>query len=289
MLRWWSLVVGLFSGSSPDGAERVGATGDTGSVADTGSADTGLAPSQPRAIVLVVDMSCSMMGSDPTAPVQWARAGTLAFLDTLEQTPRAGDMVGLAMFAEYAVSTPTPGWPNGRAIQTNTPPVSARPWAPLWDVETRGAASRRLFRGVCDTMQGTRCQTADAPDYEIVATGGTWAIHPTRALIGATTNPQPALLQGVNELLDKTDSSVYRGIVFLSDGVPNVGGGTGGAILAVDEAWRNDIHVWSVLFDYGFGDPTFMQSLVRGDGTFLSTAVAEDLPDLYRDIALALP
>lgn len=261
-----------------DDTATLGSTGDTG------------APAQARAFMLVVDMSCSMMGGTPDAPVNWARAAQLTFLDTFEQDPRPGDMLGLSMFATYAVTFPTPGAPSGTRVLTDTPTVYERPWAPLADVGLRGGGLRRLFRGVCDTgVTGGTCRTADAPDYEVVAVGGTLAPHPTSGILGRYTNPQPAMLQAVNELTDKAGAH-YRGMVFLSDGVPNVGGGTTGASYAAIAAWAEDIHVWTVMVSpTGFGDPAFMQSLVRGDGEFLSTSVPSELPDLYAGIAESIP
>ncbi|MCB9684872.1 MAG: VWA domain-containing protein [Alphaproteobacteria bacterium] len=273
-------------------AHTGGHTGDTGPIGHTGgTGDTGTAPSPPRAIMLVVDMSSSMMGTSPDAAVQWARAANLTFLDALEQTPRGGDMLGMALFATYATSPPTPAAPTGIAIRTDTPSVSQRPWAPLADVSGQGAELRRLFRGICDTGSSlARCRTADAPDYELVTTGGTWAPHPTRDTIETMTNPQPALLQAVNELVEKTDAATtYRGILFLSDGVPNAGGGEDGTTMAVDEAWANGIHVWSVLVHNGSFNDAFLRSLVRGDGTFHGTSQTWFLPTIYEGIAAELP
>ncbi len=268
---------------------------------------------QLRAIMLAVDMSCSMMGSASSVrAVDYNRLGALTFLDYFVEHPQEGDMIGMSMFAQFANRTPTGPYPYGQKVSSDFPAVTTdRPWAPLALVEDDEAVLRPRFMGICNTDAGTpdsryptnaQCRVGGAPNYNLVYAGGTVVARPRQDTngglagtgngIGRSTNPEPAVRQAVNELVDKTDGRYFRGIVFMSDGVPNVPDedtAKADALAAADLAWENDISIWSMLYHNGTFDDAFMQDMVRGSGYFLSSPDAADLPAMYEQVAKSIP
>lgn len=236
---------------------------------------------QERAIVLVQDMSCSMMDATTTSAVNISRLANQSFLTYLVTHPQEGDMLGLAMFAQQAVRPPATGTPAGTATNSFT----TLPWAPLVLVDGNINLLRDRIDGICNTQNATQpCPLSGAN-------------HPTTATIGSCTNPEPALGQAINELKTKTDDTYFRGIVFMSDGVPNcnASGGTNitdatnRAYAQATAAWNEDISIWSILYHNGEFDPSFMDAMVRGSGFSQISPEAADLPAMYEEVAKSLP
>jgi hypothetical protein len=240
---------------------------------------------QLRAIMLVMDMSCSMMTGNvkqTKSPVNVGRAANVGFLDYLVSNPQLGDQLGLSMFAQFANRTPTAKTPAGTRVATNYPArVADPPWLPLSPLETQEKLIRQRLNGICDTAvpESTLC-VADAP-------------HPVTATIGSTTNPAPAMFQAINELTDraKVNATYFKGMLFFSDGWPNGGLGAAGGVEAANLAWKNDIYVWTILFANGGGDPAYMKSLVRGAPLAFSQTSQKvgDMPAMYQAVAKSLP
>jgi hypothetical protein len=83
----------------------------------------------------------------------------------------------------------------------------------------------------------------------------------------------------------------------MSDGLPNCVGfqnfnepaATANAYAAANNAWVNDISIWSILFHNGSFDASFMQAMVRGIGFYQASPDASQLPEMYRQVARSLP
>lgn len=222
---------------------------------------------QMRAVMLVIDMSCSMMYS-PGQAVQDSRAGAIAFLDYITERPQGGDKFGVAMFAQYG--TLSAG--NGSPWRTLVP--TTEPWVPLDFIASKKSDMYLGLDGICNTLYATNCGTANAP-------------HPRSSDIGEMTYPGIAIEQAKNQLVNKTSDAYFRGMVVMSDGLPNWG--TINAVTAVDSAWANDIHVWTIVFHNGSFNATFMASLVRGIGFSQISPSSADLPAMYEQVAASLP
>jgi hypothetical protein len=236
---------------------------------------------QERAIMLVQDMSCSMMDSTTTSAVNISRLANQTFLSYLMSHPQEGDMLGLAMFAQLAARPPASGTPAGSGTNTFT----TVPWAPLLLVDGNASLLHVRIDGICNTQTTTQpCPISGQ-------------YHPTTATIGSCTNPEPALGQAINELTTKTDDTYFRGIVFMSDGVPNCGASgatdttsaTNRAYAQANAAWNEDISIWSILYHNGDFDPAFMDAMVRGSGFSQISPDAADLPAMYEEVAKSLP
>lgn len=266
---------------------------------------TSVTAEQLRAIMLVMDMSCSMMTgniSQSNSPVNVGRVANIGFVDYLVANPQIGDQIGLSMFAEFAnrgpgvASTNTTcnasgcgpgsgtGNPYGSRITSSTR-IPTRtgdpPWLPLTRLDTNLSLVRQRVNGICDT--GVSATT--------LCVAG--AVHPTTSTVGSMTNPGPAMYQAINELTDtaKVNATYFKGMIFFSDGWPNAGMGAAGGTAAANAAWAQDIYVWTILFANGGGDPAYMQSLVRGAPlAFAQTSQnVADLPQMYQTVAKSLP
>jgi Flp pilus assembly protein TadG len=246
---------------------------------------TSVTAEQLRAMMLVMDMSCSMMTGNigqANSPVNVGRVANIGFLDYLIANPSIGDQLGLSMFAQWANRTPTSTAPAGTRVNTNYPTrVADPPWLPLSLLETQQALVRQRINGICDTQ--VSAATLCVPG----------APHPVSGTIGNTTNPGPAMFQAVNELTNtaKVNATYFKGMLFFSDGWPNAGLGAAGGTQAANLAWTNDIYVWTILFANGGGSPAYMTSLVRGAPLAFSQTSGNvaDMPAMYQAVAKSLP
>ena len=261
---------------------------------------TSVTAQQSRAVMLIQDMSCSMMTGRPGdthSAVEYSRRAQRAFVEYMMDRPQPGDLIGLAMFAQYGVVEPigsppwrtpcgggyTNGCPGGRPLGTEPP------WLPLQELEGNALVLQRVD-GICDTMVGSPCIITGQP-------------NPTMSDIGDCTNPEVAMLQAIDELLLKTDSTYFRAIVLMSDGLPNcgVGGYSSGydamdrAIDAADIAAANGIRIYTALYHNGAFNADFMTStdpnigLVRNGGFGLVSPNASDLSAMMIQIAKSFP
>ncbi|MBX2802623.1 MAG: hypothetical protein KTR31_33395 [Myxococcales bacterium] len=237
-----------------------------------------LTAQQQRALMLVQDFSCSMNASysqwtngDPAA-IDLSRQANFLFLEYLITFPQEGDMLGLSGYAQYGAKEG-----GGSTLDMNDPP-----WAQLSVIEDDLPYLTGKFAGICDTWYG-------CPDGMDGYTSSSMD-HPEGGDIGWCTNPSIAMLQAVTQLANGTDETFFRGMVVMSDGVFNCGGGNSAADDAADLAYDDyDIHIWTILFSNGSINPTQMQSMVRGLGFFQNSPSASDLPDMYQNVAESLP
>lgn len=260
---------------------------------------TSISAQETRAVMLVQDMSCSMMDlgwngskyyslNQTSSAVNMGRIANLAFLDYFWTHPQDGDMMGLTMFGEFANVAPTNGAPYGARANS----VNQAPWLPLVEVATNYTPIQTGINGICNTFAAQPCPLSGAnhpvaykPYNQYYQS--TW---PTSWDIGSCTNPDPAMDQAI-EQLKTTDDSYFRGMLFFSDGVPNCGTGFAGggsattrAYARADEAWANDIHIWTVLYHNGSFNPSFMSDLVRGVGYYQGSQNPADLPEMYESV-----
>lgn len=278
---------------------------------------------QQRAIMLIQDMSGSMMSgipNDTRVAIEISRQANLEFLNFLNFRPQSGDLLGLAMFAEVAVNPPFGPHPWGN--------TGILPWLSLQSVEDNDPLIRERINGICDTYVGGAvdigipgplddlCRLTGAPQPHCPVAGRadrTPCGFPF-ADIGACTNPAPAVLQAINELTTNSDDGFFRGIVLMSDGLPTCTESSSGfpfdprsvadANAAADLADANGISIWTILFHNGSFDPGIMgcdptdsdgdgeqddPGFTRGIGFCQSSPNAADLPDMYRKVAESLP
>ncbi|MCA9493018.1 MAG: hypothetical protein KC621_23970 [Myxococcales bacterium] len=261
---------------------------------------------QDRAVMMVIDQSCSMQAAGNSAAVSLNRVGAMTFLKYFVDHPQDGDMLGMSVFAKYALNEPTVANPNGiRGQSTTAPGVDERPWMPLVEVETNTSLLATRFAGICrtnsntnkiggiETQSSTQCRIDMATG--LASGGGTWVNRHRSTEISSNTNPYPALVQAVNELNERADSPdnrYFKGIVFMTDGVANVPDQTtaeNNAIAVANYAWAHDISIWTILYHNGSFDEQFMKDMVRGSGYFASSPDAADLPALYEQVAKSIP
>ncbi len=227
---------------------------------------------QRRAMLLVQDMSCSMMDGSAPAPggpgsgaIHDAREANRVFLDYLNDRPIDGDMLGIAVFAQHG------GREDGTPTQTRTD----TPWAELREIENHYAYLNAKIDGICSTnpAPGALCPGP---------LGG--GLVPN---VGSCTNPGVAMAQATEELVERTDSTFFRGMLVMSDGMPNCT--TFNVETEATNAWNNDIHIWTIVFHNGSFDAGYMDALVRGIGFSQVSPDPDDLPIMYEEVAKSLP
>jgi len=224
---------------------------------------------QRRSMMLVQDMSCSMMdGSSPsglpgTGAIHLAREANRTFLNYLNDRPIDGDMLGLAVFAQHGARE------DGTPTQTRTD----TPWGELREIEAEFAYLNAKIDGICSVGSQFACPgplgSGLIPD------------------VGSCTNPGVGMAQATEELIERTDSTFFRGMLVMSDGMPTCP--TFNVIDEADTAWENDIHIWTIVFHNGTFDASYMDALVRGIGFSQVSPDANDLPIMYEEVAKSLP
>jgi len=221
---------------------------------------------QRRAIMIVQDMSCSMMdsaaGGVGLGAIHVAREANRLFLDYMYDRPIDGDMLGLSLFAQRTV----------KEDGTSTVTLSTTSWAQLREIETNHAYLNGKINGICSTSPWSYCPT-----------GGPMP----SSSIGTCTNQGVGMGQAINQLNTRTDETFFRGMIVSSDGLPTCV--THDANTMANTAWSNDIHIWSIVFHNGSFDATYMANLVRGVGFSQVSPKASDLPVMFENVAKALP
>ena len=102
---------------------------------------------QRRAVMLVQDMSCSMMDNGTkskkkgSGAIHIARAANQGFLDYLDAHPMDGDMLGIAVFAQYAARE------DGAASNKGTD----TPWGQLREIELNYDYLKKKIDCICST------------------------------------------------------------------------------------------------------------------------------------------
>ncbi|MEQ1565108.1 MAG: pilus assembly protein TadG-related protein [Myxococcota bacterium] len=246
---------------------------------------TSVAAQEMRALMVVQDMSCSMMYRGGS-PVQDSHDAVEEFVEYLAVTrPQPGDQFGLAMFAGGA--TKQAGCDPCYTTSADDPP-----WLPLSVIETQFDLIDAGIDGICQTCAAPwQCNQwfwASTFTPSCGSTNGVDNPHPWATDIGECTNPAPGIRQATAQLTEVSDG-YFRGIVLFSDGLPTCGEGQDGAYAAATTAWNNDVNIWSILFHNGSFDTTFMQNLVRGSGFFQSSPDSDQIDEMFQEVARSLP
>ncbi|MEQ1507888.1 MAG: TadG family pilus assembly protein [Myxococcota bacterium] len=251
---------------------------------------------QQRAVMVVSDNSCSMMtgvANDANAAINISRLANLEFWDFLVDRPQDGDLLGLAIFAQGAAIEPIGAHPWGSACPYlgacpgGRPNSTEDPWLPLQEIQGNALIPERI-NGICDSMVGTQndvCSITGVP-------------RPHIDDIGSCTNPEAALMQAVDELATKADPTMFRAIVYMSDGMPNcnvtggfnIGGAQARATAIRNQAENLGIVMWVItITSNGTFDTTFNDSLVIEPGFSQVSDNAADLPNMFKAVARAFP
>jgi hypothetical protein len=274
---------------------------------------TSVAAQQNRAIMLIQDMSGSMMTGipgDPNSAIEYSRQAQRAFVQYISDRPQSGDLIGLAMFAQMSATEPIGANPWGTpcgggysCTGTGGRPMGTKPpWLPLQPIDSAEVFPR--LDGICDSDVGEAGEPCvitgqPSPHLEPILDNGTHYWND----VGGCTNPEPAMLQAIDEILTKTDSTYFRAIVLMSDGVPNCDVNMNfnepyaisRALDASDIAAANGIHIYTALYHNGYFNSDFMTSedptvgLIRGQGFGLVSPNASDLSVMLVQIAKSFP
>jgi len=246
---------------------------------------------QQRAIEIVIDMSCSMMGTSSTSAVNVNRLANLGFLDYMVAHPQTGDMLGLTFFAQWAATAPTSALKSGSHTNAN----NSIPWQPLKLIKTDQSNIRDRMNGICNTNKSSTATGQTLCPAGWHPSDGTWGTSANA--IDSCTNPEPALAQAIYQLTTYTTTTYFRGLILFTDGEPNCNTSGGGTVADASNraynqaniAWNNDISIWSILYHNGTFDPSFNQNMVRGIGFSQVSPNASDLPAMFAEVAQSLP
>ena len=151
---------------------------------------------EARAVMVVVDLSCSMAFQDH---ITGMRVGTGELLDVLLGYDERIDMFGVSIFASLGAVE------GGRGTEDPTEP----PWAPLAFASDDEDLLTERIAGICDPMNGC----AD-PDLS----------YPSADEIGTNTNAAIGLEMAMHQLEVYTDARWRRVIVLATGGNFNAGG-----------------------------------------------------------------
>ncbi len=215
-----------------------------------------LLPGQSRAVMIVQDLSASMVRALPGC-----RDGAVRYLFTMLDQDRPGDLLGQGLFAEFAAQS------SGRAALTDTTP----PWAVLTPVYAEGVLRERFSHLCC-------------PDEPLVPD-----VEPVTIAIGGCTNAEPALRQAVAHLERAAPAGAFRAIVLVSGQRFTCGGEFGGARAAADDAWSEGIHIWTIQVEGTAESLVQVPLLTRGSGFFQFVPDVDDVPQAFATAAAALP
>ena len=198
------------------------------------------------------------------------------FLDYTYNNGHPGDRMGLVTFVGAAET-----WTDLQHVAPNYSSMSSAwqtldyCWDPIWDQND-------------NTQMQHCCDPAVCP----------WPW--TNWWLGGT-NQGSGLELAVDELLEDSDQYALKTIVIISDGQPccwspgiipscDTARSAYGVSMA-DYAADNDISVFSVSFNdpYNATQSAYMDSLIRGYGTFYETPNESELPEILESIAEAIP
>jgi hypothetical protein len=104
---------------------------------------------------------------------------------------------------------------------------------------------------------------------------------------------------GVDILRASTDDQSLKVLILISDGAPNCMSGSSSCISARAQGGRdaaayadaNDMSIYSISFNYPYNSTqsAYMESLIRGYGTFHETPTETELPGILREVAAQIP
>jgi len=246
---------------------------------------TSITAGRNRQIMIVQDITGSFRDD-----IANARVADRALLDYMAMYPYPDDMVGMTTFVGGVEPTP---WSPLQGIEY-ADEIAAR-WATLDWCNCEEQALQATFGDSSSYCVEGMCPVPSWPEYCDTFFGG----HDARPQmvdcwsVGKNTAPGPGIVQAADELLDHGTDRSFRALILISDGLPCCGDDTAprkqAAIDAVDYAWANGIHVWSVAYNQGGGDLSFLDSLTRGAGSAYETPDSAELEAILLDIAASIP
>jgi len=252
-------------------------------LASVGSSGAAVGALLPREVMIAQDVTGSFADEMPEA-----RDAVLTFLEYMGDNNFPGDSIGMATFVGGAeVWTPlsevvdeyTTIYDQWDAYLT----WCDRSYSP-WD---------RIYRGYYyhSAPNMTRCNYPYEP-----------AAYPS----DTGTNQGDGLFQAITELTEEGSDRAVKSIVLVSDGKPECPL-RNRYQKAACESWRRsyglsmadwadeeEISIYSVSFNNSTGSAyaeqsAYMESLVRGNGSFYETPDPEELPDILLEIAQSIP
>ena len=210
---------------------------------------SGVTASNPREIMVVVDRSCSMY--NPKWDYQGWRGvhdALIAFSDYMVSHQVPLDQLGVTYFNNNGGT-----YDALRYVAGNEADILSS-WSD-W--------------GYCDVYGGDAFSPGTPPS-------GNDDPGENRFACSGSTGQSQGINPAVSQLLASPNALAFKALIVISDGEP-----TSESVAtfhsACNNAWANDIHVWTV----GFGtvNDTTMENATRGVGTYYKAPSAAELPD----------
>jgi len=208
----------------------------------------GVTAANPREILVVVDRSCSMQS--PRSDPGWE-----------------GVRDALTVFGRYMVDHQVPKDRLGITTFNTRGDV----WDPLRYVDGNEASilSKWSSWGSCGRH----------PRY--------WWTYYGYACSGGT-NQAAGIAPAVQLLTGSGNELAFKAIIVVSDGNPSSSGYRSAFLSAAEDAWAEDIHVWTVGFGASINDG-LMQAATKGVGTYYRLPTSDGLEGVMLDIARSIP
>lgn len=217
----------------------------------------GVTASNPREIIVVVDRSCSMRSPAGYGGWEGVRDALDAFAEYMIDHQVPLDMLGVAAFTNYS-----------------------NEHFPLTFVDGNEAAIATEWAnyGFC-----TRSPDGWAPP------GTDYGYDKGETMYACEGNTDPR--DGINEALamftESTNPLAFKAVIVISDGEPTGDCSDADFLNAAQNAWDNDVHVWTV----GFGtvDDDIMTAAAKGEGSYYPSPGPEGLTNVMLEIARSIP
>ena len=268
----------------------------------------GVTAGRTRQIMLVQDVSCSFEGKD----ILNARDADIAFLEYLNNNPYPDDMLGMSLFGGRS------WYPVLQELDHVASGYGAAGAAP--DGKPNSMLARFQALDYCDGLPdwstpsptwGSRCNTTQARGLfqareQFTAHGDSREFQ--AVILISDGLPNQGLVHGGN---GRADSERAINQLWGRDGAGNdrrdwsvsvvecpsrwsrcSGDGPGAdhyTTTTYDTTFDGGVHVWTVTFNDGGGDFSWMGTLTRGMGRAYETPNSDDLDDIMIEIASSIP
>jgi Flp pilus assembly protein TadG len=118
------------------------------------------------------------------------------------------------------------------------------------------------------------CPSPDDPQYDYACQGGTYQHR----------GIDPA----VSHLSGSTNRTAFQAIIVISDGNPSSSWAASQFLRATEDAWDEDIHVWTVAFGQNINH-TLMEQATKGVGSYYPLPSSNGLEEVMLAIARSIP